>query len=160
MVEEREFRADLYYRLNVFPITVPPLRERREDVPLLVRYFVQQYARRMNRRITNIPADAMQAMTRYQWPGNIRELQNFVERAVIVSPGPALQAPVRELKGPKSAALSSAVTLADAESEAIERALRESGGKVGGPQGAAAKLGMKRTTLQAKMRKLGIDAKG
>jgi formate hydrogenlyase transcriptional activator len=157
LVEERQFRADLYYRLNVFPITVPPLRERRDDIPLLVRYFVQQFARRMNRRITGIPSDTMQALTRYQWPGNIRELQNFIERAVIVSPGPTLQAPVRELKGPKSAA---AVTLADAESAAIERALRESDGKVGGPQGAAAKLGMKRTTLQAKMRKLGIDAKG
>ncbi len=99
LVEERQFRADLYYRLDVFPITVPPLRDRRDDIPLLVRYFVQQYARRMNRRITNIPADAMQALTRYQWPGNIRELQNFIERAVIVSPGPALQAPARELKG-------------------------------------------------------------
>jgi formate hydrogenlyase transcriptional activator len=160
LVEERQFRADLYYRLNVFPITVPPLRERREDIPLLVRYFVQQFARRMNRRITNIPADAMQALTRYQWPGNIRELQNFIERAVIVSPGPTLQAPVRELKGPKTLPSSNAVTLADAESEAIQRALRESGGRVGGPQGAAARLGMKRTTLQAKMRKLGIDAKG
>ncbi|HEX3747726.1 MAG TPA: sigma 54-interacting transcriptional regulator [Bryobacteraceae bacterium] len=159
MVEEREFRADLYYRLNVFPITVPPLRDRREDIPLLVRYFVQQFARRMNRRITNIPADAMQALTRYQWPGNIRELQNFIERAVILSPGPTLQAPVRELKGPKSVPASNAVTLADAESDAIERALRDSGGRVGGAQGAAAKLGMKRTTLQAKMRKLGIDAK-
>jgi formate hydrogenlyase transcriptional activator len=123
MVEERQFRADLYYRLNVFPITVPPLRERRDDIPLLVRYFVQQYARRMNRRITH-PAATMQALTRYHWPGNIRELQNFIERAVIVSPGPVLQAPVRELK-----------------------------------EGAAAKLGMKRTTLQAKMRKLGVDAK-
>jgi len=160
LVEERQFRADLYYRLNVFPITVPPLRERREDIPLLVRYFVQQFARRMNRRITNIPADAMQALTRYQWPGNIRELQNFIERAVIVSPGPTLQAPVRELKGPKTPPPSNAVTLADAESEAIQRALRESGGRVGGPQGAAARLGMKRTTLQAKMRKLGIAAKG
>jgi formate hydrogenlyase transcriptional activator len=160
LVEERQFRADLYYRLNVFPITVPPLRERRDDIPLLVRYFVQQYARRMNRRITSIPADAMQALNRYQWPGNIRELQNFIERAVIVSPGPTLQAPVRELKGPKNTpSTSKAITLADAESEAIERALRESDGRVGGPQGAAAKLGMKRTTLQAKMRKLGIDAR-
>ena len=159
LVEERQFRADLYYRLNVFPITVPPLRERRDDIPLLVRYFVQQYARRMNRRITNIPADAMDALTRYHWPGNIRELQNFIERAVIISPGPSLQAPVRELKGPKAAASAGAVTLADAESEAIQRALRESGGRVGGPEGAAARLGMKRTTLQAKMRKLGIEAK-
>jgi formate hydrogenlyase transcriptional activator len=158
LVEERQFRADLYYRLNVFPITVPPLRERRDDIPLLVRYFVQQYARRMNRRITNIPAQSMEALTRYHWPGNIRELQNFIERAVIVSPGATLQAPVRELKGPKTSA-ASAVTLADAESEAIERALREAGGRVGGPQGAAAKLGMKRTTLQAKMRKLGIEVK-
>jgi formate hydrogenlyase transcriptional activator len=158
LVEERQFRADLYYRLNVFPITVPPLRERREDIPLLVRYFVQQNARRMNRRITNIPADAMEALTRYQWPGNIRELQNFIERAVIISPGPTLQAPVRELKGPRAGSIG-AVTLADAESAAIERALKEAGGRVGGPQGAAAKLGMKRTTLQAKMRKLGIEAK-
>jgi formate hydrogenlyase transcriptional activator len=159
LVEERQFRADLYYRINVFPITVPPLRDRRDDIPLLVRYFVQQYARRMNRRITNIPAQAMQALVRYHWPGNIRELQNFIERAVILSPGPALQAPVRELKGLKTASSSSTATLADAESEAIQRALREAGGRVGGPQGAAAKLGMKRTTLQAKMRKLGIDAK-
>ena len=98
MVEERLFRADLYYRLNVFPITVPPLRDRPDDIPLLVRYFVQQYARRMNRRILTIPAASMQALTRYHWPGNIRELQNFIERAVIISPGPVLQAPVRELK--------------------------------------------------------------
>ena len=159
LVEERQFRADLYYRLNVFPITVPPLRDRRDDIPLLVRYFVQQNARRMNKRITNIPADAMQALTRYHWPGNIRELQNFIERAVILSPGPALQAPVRELKRLRKGPLPSAVTLADAESEAIVRALREAGGRVGGPQGAAARLGMKRTTLQAKMRKLGIDAR-
>jgi formate hydrogenlyase transcriptional activator len=157
MVEEREFRADLYYRLNVFPITVPPLRDRREDIPLLVRYFVQQFARRMNRRITTIPTESMNALVRYHWPGNIRELQNFIERAVIVSPGPALQAPVRELKrGPSGAAV---VTLHDAEREAIVRALRDASGKVGGDQGAAAKLGMKRTTLQAKMRKLDIDTK-
>jgi len=157
MVEERQFRADLYYRLNVFPITVPPLRERREDIPLLVRYFVQQYARRMNRKITTIPTESMNALVRYHWPGNIRELQNFIERAVIVSPGPSLQAPVRELKQSPSAA--AVVTLHDAEREAIVRALREAGGKVGGEQGAAAKLGMKRTTLQAKMRKLGIDTR-
>jgi formate hydrogenlyase transcriptional activator len=158
LVEERQFRADLYYRLNVFPITVPPLRDRREDIPLLVRYFVQQNARRMNKRITAIPAETMQALTRYHWPGNIRELQNFIERAVIVSPGPKLQAPIRELKrGPAGAG--SVVTLEAAERDAILRALRESGGRVGGGQGAAARLGMKRTTLQAKMRKLGIDPK-
>ena len=155
MVEERQFRADLYYRLNVFPITVPPLRDRREDIPLLVRYFVQQNARRMNRRITSIPAETMAALARYHWPGNIRELANFIERAVILSPGSTLHAPVRELKR-ATASSGAAVTLAAAERQAIERALRESGGKVGGADGAAARLGMKRTTLQAKMQKLGV----
>jgi formate hydrogenlyase transcriptional activator len=164
MVEDREFRADLYYRLNVFPITVPPLRERREDIPLLVRYFVQQYARRMNRKITAIPTVTMHALERYHWPGNIRELQNFIERAVIVSPGSTLDAPIRELKGPKPSSTAprapgGTVTLAAAEREAILRALSESDGRVGGAEGAASKLGMKRTTLQAKMRKLGIDGK-
>ncbi|MGP8244834.1 MAG: sigma 54-interacting transcriptional regulator [Bryobacteraceae bacterium] len=164
MVEQRLFRADLYYRLNVFPITAPALRERREDIPLLVRYFVQQFARRMNKRITHIPAESMQALERYAWPGNIRELQNFIERAVILSQGASLEAPVRELPriavktpAPVTAAAAGAVTLADAERDAIERALSESGGKVGGENGAAARLGMKRTTLQAKMRKLGLD---
>jgi len=155
MVEERQFRADLYYRLNVFPITVPPLRDRRDDIPLLVRYFVQQNARRMNRRITSIPAETMEALVRYHWPGNIRELANFIERAVILSPGTALHAPVRELKR-ASGGGAAVVTLAAAEREAIERALHESGGKVGGANGAAARLGMKRTTLQAKMRKLSV----
>jgi len=159
MVAERQFRADLYYRLNVFPLTVPPLRERREDIPLLVRYFVQQYARRMNKRITSIPSESMHALARYDWPGNIRELQNFIERAVIVSPAAALQAPVRELLR-RSTTSAPAVTLAAAERDAILKALRDSGGRVGGEQGAAARLGMKRTTLQAKMRKLGIDSKG
>jgi formate hydrogenlyase transcriptional activator len=157
MVEQRLFRADLYYRLNVFPISVPPLRDRPDDIPLLVRYFVQQYARRMNRRILTIPAASMQALARYHWPGNIRELQNFIERAVIVSSGPVLQAPVRELKHAGTAP--GAVTLEAAQSEAIRRALRDSSGQVGGERGAAARLGMKRTTLQAKMRKLGIDPK-
>jgi len=162
MVEERTFRADLYYRINVFPITVPPLRERREDIPLLVRYFVQQFARRMNRRITRIPAETMQALGRYDWPGNIRELQNFIERAVIVSVGSTLEAPIRELKRAGAKGLPAAggvATLAQAERDAIMRALRESGGRVGGEQGAAARLGMKRTTLQAKMRKLGIGTR-
>ena len=163
MVEQRQFRADLYYRLNVFPITAPALRERREDIPLLVRYFVEEFARRMNKRITHIPTESMQALERYAWPGNIRELQNFIERAVILSQGTSLEASVRELTRvavkPASPAgsASSPVTLADAERDAIERALEESGGKVGGENGAAARLGMKRTTLQAKMRKLGLD---
>ena len=157
LVEQRLFRADLYYRLNVFPMTAPPLRERRDDIPLLVRYFVQQYARRMNRRILSIPTESMNALARYHWPGNIRELQNFIERAVILTTGSTLHVPVRELKsGPVGA---SVVTLEAAEREAIQRALHDAGGKVGGDSGAAAKLGMKRTTLQAKMRKLGIETK-
>jgi len=166
MVEQHQFRADLYYRLSVFPITVPPLRDRQEDIPLLVRYFVQQNARRMNKRISTIPAASMEALTRYSWPGNIRELQNFIERAVILSAGPVLQIPVRELKrGPSSSARPApdtpeVQTLEAAEREAILRALRESSGRVGGAQGAAAKLGMKRTTLQAKMQKLGISTRG
>jgi formate hydrogenlyase transcriptional activator len=155
MVEQRQFRADLYYRLNVFPITAPALRQRREDIPLLVRYFVQQFARRMHKRITHIPAESMQVLERYAWPGNIRELQNFIERAVILSQGASLEAPVREL----TRVPANAVTLADAERGAIERALGESGGKVGGENGAAARLGMKRTTLQAKMRKLGLNSR-
>jgi len=168
MVEEHQFRADLYYRLSVFPITVPALRERREDIPLLVRYFVQQNARRMNKRISTIPAASMEALTRYHWPGNIRELQNFIERAVILTAGEVLQIPVGELKrtGPVASgamagnSTGEVQTLVDAERDAIVRALRESGGRVGGPDGAAAKLGMKRTTLQAKMNKLGIAARG
>ena len=136
-------------------MTAPPLRERRDDIPLLVRYFVQQYARRMNRRIASIPTESMNALARYPWPGNIRELRNFIERAVILSTGSTLQVPVRELKrGPLGAGV---VTLEAAEREAIQRALHDARGKVGGDAGAAAKLGMKRTTLQAKMRKLGID---
>ncbi len=157
MVEAREFRADLYYRLNVFPITVPPLRDRHDDIPILVQYFVQQYARRMNRRITSIPTESMNALARYHWPGNIRELQNFIERAVILTTGSTLNLPVRELKRAPGGA--SVVTLETAERDAIIRALRDASGRVGGDHGAAAKLGMKRTTLQAKMRKLGIDTK-
>jgi formate hydrogenlyase transcriptional activator len=157
MVEAREFRADLYYRLNVFPITVPPLRDRHDDIPILVQYFVQQYARRMNRRITSIPTESMNALARYHWPGNIRELQNFIERAVILTTGSTLNLPVRELK--RGVGGASVVTLETAERDAIIRALRDASGKVGGDHGAAAKLGMKRTTLQAKMRKLGIDTK-
>jgi len=164
MVEHGQFRADLFYRLNVFPIRIPPLRERPEDIPLLVRYFVQQFARRMNRTIETIPAESMDALVHYSWPGNIRELQNLMERAVILTNGPVLRIPAGELHAAKNSAAaadstSHAVTLEAAERAAILRALDESGGKVGGNDGAASKLGMKRTTLQAKMRKLGITAK-
>jgi formate hydrogenlyase transcriptional activator len=161
MVHDRLFRSDLYYRLNVFPISVPPLRERPEDIPLLVRYFVQQFARRMNKRVDTISSEDMQALVRYRWPGNVRELQNLIERAVILSSGAVLAVPLGE---PEKAAVPPAVqadsagvvTLEEAERETILRALRDSGGRVGGEQGAAAKLGIKRTTLQARMRKLGI----
>jgi len=140
------------------------LRERKEDIPLLVRYFVQQFARRMNRVIETIPAESMDALVRYPWPGNIRELQNLLERAVILSSGPVLRIPDSELEqGAKSAmsadSSSHSLTLEAAERAAILRALEQSSGKVGGADGAASKLGMKRTTLQAKMRKLGITQK-
>ena len=165
MVRDHQFRSDLYYRLNVFPVTVPPLRERPEDIPLLVRYFVQQFARRMNKGVTTIPAEEMRALVRYQWPGNIRELQNLVERAVILSSGPVLAIPVPELERTPASMVPTAasapspdvITLEDAEREAILRALRNSGGRVSGQHGAATALGMKRTTLQARMRKLGIS---
>ena len=154
MVEEGLFRSDLYYRLNVFPIQIPPLRERREDIPLLVRYFVQKYARQMDRRIETISAEEMDALARYHWPGNVRELENLIERAVILSPGPELRVPVAELKQPSETP--SNLSLESAEREHIVRVLRETNGVVGGPRGAATRLGLKRTTLQSKMRKLGI----
>jgi formate hydrogenlyase transcriptional activator len=155
MVEEGLFRRDLYYRLNVFPIMIPPLRERSEDIPLLVRYFVQKYARLMDRRIETISAEEMDALTRYHWPGNVRELENLIERAVILSPGPELRVPVAELKQHSEAP--SNLTLQAAEREHIIRVLRETNWVVGGPRGAATRLAMKRTTLQSKMRKLGIS---
>lgn len=156
-----QFRSDLYYRLNVFPVTIPPLRERREDIPLLVRYFAQKYARRMKKPIDTIPAKAMTALTEYQWPGNVRELENFVERAVILSRGIELQLPLSELRQrtPSAAAgviTSHFATLEHTEREHIVRALAETRWVIGGPAGAAARLGMKRTTLQSRIRKLGI----
>ena len=158
MVANREFRGDLFYRLNVFPITLPPLRDRREDIPLLVRYFTQKYARRMNRKIETIPSEALEALANWSWPGNVRELENFIERAVILTRGPALQLPLAELRnGSVQTAVSGVLTtLEEAEREHILRALRECNWVVGGPAGAAARLGMKRTTLQSKMHKLGI----
>ncbi len=151
-----KFRSDLYYRLNVFPITMPPLRERREDIPDLVRYCVQRFARRLNKRIETIPTDAMAALCAYDWPGNVRELENAIERAVIVTSGSALQVPVAEFRRREPPSPADG-TLEGAEREAILRALRESNGVLGGGRGAAARLGMKRTTLQSRMRKLGIQ---
>jgi formate hydrogenlyase transcriptional activator len=156
MIERREFRSDLYYRLNVFPIRIPPLRERPEDIPLLVRYFTQKYGRRMEKQIESIPAAAMKKLAAWHWPGNIRELENFIERSVILTHGPALQVPVSELVGngnPAPAAKSREV----GERDEIVRALQEARGRVAGPDGAAERLGLKRTTLISRMKKLGID---
>ena len=156
MVAEREFRSDLYYRLNVFPLLMPPLRDRHEDIPQLVRYLAQKYARRMNKRIESIPAETLDALTRYHWPGNVRELENLIERAVILSAGPALRVPLAELKPPAEAATEALVTLEAAERQHILRALEETNWVLGGPRGAATRLGMKRTTLQSRMSKLKI----
>jgi formate hydrogenlyase transcriptional activator len=160
MVAEGSFRADLYYRLNIFPVVLPPLRERPDDIPRLVRHFTQRFARRMGRRIETIPSAVMDALVRYAWPGNVRELQNVIERAVILSPGPSLQVPPGDLQPTQTqspAPAAAAVTLAGAEREHILAALRETGWVLGGPEGAAARLGMKRSTLYKKMKKLGIS---
>src|SRR5579884_1423163 len=158
MVANREFRSDLYYRLKVFPITVPPLRERAEDIPILARYFAQKHAERMHRRIETIPEETMEALMKWHWPGNVRELENIIERAVILSPGPVLRVPLAELTLPEAENGDGdpSGTLEDAEREHIIRILRETRGVIGGPNGAAARLGLKRTTLNSKMRKLGI----
>ena len=156
MIEDRQFRSDLYYRLNVFPIRVPPLRERTEDIPLLVRYFSQKYARRMEKRIENIPAAALRKLTRWHWPGNVRELQNLVERAVILTRSSTLAISVPELAN-GGATLAVARTGNADEQERIVRILKETKGHVGGPNGAAARLGVKRTTLLTRMKKMGID---
>ena len=158
MVEEQEFRSDLYYRLKVFPITVPPLRDRPEDIPLLVRHFAQKFAQRMKKRIETIPSEAMKALQTYHWPGNVRELENFIERAVILTHGPNLFVSLAELKRtPSHTTNSGTSTLEQAEREHILKALRETNWTIGGPAGAAARLGMKRTTLQSKMQKLNIS---
>ena len=162
MADEQKFRSDLYYRLNVFPISVPALRERSEDIPLLVRHFVQQFSQRNNRIIETVPSETMEALVRYPWPGNIRELQNVIERAVIVSKGPVLNVPIADLKPDVRAKSAPAdnknlqETLEEVERSAILGALEESSWVVAGPKGAAARLGMKRTTLQLRMEKLGI----
>ena len=157
LVETKQFRSDLYYRLNVFPVTLPPLRERREDISLLVRYFTQHYAVRMKKNIQTVPAKTLEVLSRYAWPGNIRELENLVERSVILTQGTDLQVPIGELQTDNSLAHTSIATLEEAEREQILRALHDTKWVIGGPGGAAARLGVKRTTLQSKMQKLGIS---
>jgi formate hydrogenlyase transcriptional activator len=157
MVKNGTFRADLFYRLNVFPIVMPPLRERRADIPKLVRYFVQQVARRMGKRIETINSETMEELARYSWPGNIRELQNIIERAVILSSGTVLKVPEGELQSSREIAGGMPQTMEEAERHHILQALEEANWVVGGPQGAAARLGLKRSTLQSRMQKLGIS---
>src|SRR4030081_203342 len=157
MVKRNEFRSDLYYRLNVFPLPLPPLRARREDIPALVEHFVEVYARRMGKQIEHIPPETMSALTSYQWPGNIRELQNFIERSVIVSPGNVLRPPLASLRAAAETESLEAVTLEDAEREHIRKTLEQTKWVVAGPKGAAARLGIKRSTLYFRMQKLGIS---
>jgi len=156
MMEHREFRSDLYYRLNVFPIRIPPLRERPEDILLLVRYFTQKYGRRMQKQIESIPLAAMRKLSSWYWPGNIRELENFIERSVILTHGTALQAPITELGNSGRNVPVSVRYEAHARDE-IVRILKVTSGRVGGPDGAAARMNIKRTTLISRMKKLGID---
>jgi formate hydrogenlyase transcriptional activator len=158
MVEEKKFRSDLYYRLNVFPINVPPLRERPEDIPLLVHFFANKFAQQMKRRIESVPKETMAALVNYHWPGNIRELQNLVERGVILSRGPSLEIPLGELKQSTRQGnhANGSTTLESVEREHILRVLSESKWVIGGPAGAAARLGVNRTTLNHRLRKLGI----
>jgi formate hydrogenlyase transcriptional activator len=161
MVADNQFRADLYYRLNVFPVRIPPLRERPEDIPLLVAYFVQHHARRMNKRIESIPAEAMNALQRHTWAGNVRELENFIERAVIVTRGSHLQIPLAELEavangGSKTALPTRLVSMEEMERRHIEEVLRHTGGQIGGSGGAAEILGLPVSTLRSRMKRLGI----
>jgi formate hydrogenlyase transcriptional activator len=162
MVQDGKFRADLFYRLNVFPLQVPPLRERSEDVPLLVRHFAQEFSRRMSKKIDTIPSETMQALTRYHWPGNIRELQNVIERAVILSFGSVLNVPLSELKqvGVSQATSTRQGTLEEVQRKHILEVLEHTGWVLSGPNGAAARLGLKRSTLQYRMHKVGISRTG
>jgi formate hydrogenlyase transcriptional activator len=161
LMAEGQFRSDLYYRLNVFPIVNPPLREREGDIAPLVDHFMRRFAGRMNKRIDTVSAEAMLALSRYHWPGNVRELENLIERAVILSHGPTLNVPIAELRQRQRAhsaeTHTSLATLEDLEREHIRHALQETNWLVGGRSGAAARLGIKRTTLQSKMIKLGIE---
>ncbi len=160
MANRGEFRSDLYYRLNVFPVLLPPLRERREDIPALVAHFVEIYGRRMSRRIEHIPLTTMSALTSYHWPGNIRELQNLIERAVILSDDGVLPNPLPAVGPLVLPTSSAATTLKDSETNLILRTLESVGWVIGGPKGAAERLGLKRTTLIHKMHKLGISRSG
>jgi formate hydrogenlyase transcriptional activator len=162
LVAKKQFRADLYYRLNVIPICLPPLRDRVQDIPLLVKYFVQKLSARFDKPIDLIPDEVMEALKAHYWPGNIRELQNFIERAVVFSPESVLRLPLSDLKEmtkQPSAPASALRTLADAEREHILEVLKQTDGLIGGSQGAASRLGLPRTTLVYKMRKLGIESR-
>lgn len=159
MMDDKLFRSDLYYRLRVFPVTVPPLRKRTGDIPILVNYFTQKHAERMGRRIEIIPPETMEALSRWPWPGNVRELENFIERGVILSRGPVLRLPLTELHQLREIEPPASDTLETQERDHIIRILRETKGVIGGPKGAAARLGLKRTTLNSKMEKLGITRK-
>src|SRR5208283_3051338 len=156
MMRNNQFREDLFYRLNVFPIEIPPLRDRRDDIPLLVNFFVSRLSRKMQKQIRTIPKDAMEALATAPWPGNIRELANFIERAVILTQGTELRVPLKEIKKSAVSVATSGSTFEGAERQAIVEALKASEGKISGIGGAAARLGLKRTTLQNKMRKLGV----
>ncbi len=157
MVKRNEFRSDLYYRLNVFPVLLPPLRERREDIPALVTHFVEIHARRMGKQIEHIPPETMSALASYEWPGNIRELQNLIERSVILSTGAVLRPPLAELKHCFEVQSVEAITLEEAERDHILKTLESTRWVVAGPNGAAARLGIKRSTLYFRMQKLGIS---
>jgi formate hydrogenlyase transcriptional activator len=157
MVKRGEFRSDLYYRLNVFPVPLPPLRARREDIPALVEHFVEVYTRQMGKQIEHIPPETMSALVSYQWPGNIRELQNFIERSVIVSSGNVLHPPLASLQSTVEAESLAPITLEDAERDHIRNTLEQTRWVVSGPNGAAARLGVKRSTLYFRMQKLGIS---
>jgi formate hydrogenlyase transcriptional activator len=156
MVSEREFRNDLYYRLNVFPIQLPPLRERRNDIQILVRYFIDKFSARLGKRIDSVPPDAMETLLNYDWPGNVRELENVIERAMILSSGAELLLTLPKPPEGHTPPRSPLVTLVQAERQHILQALEEAHGVVGGPNGAAEKLGLKRTSLAYKMQRLGI----
>ena len=156
MVVEGTFRSDLYYRLNVFPIRLPPLRERPEDIPLLVRHFAQQHAQRLHKPVHTIPAEALEALTRYPWPGNVRELQNVIERAVILARDGVLRPVLPTWQQPLQRSPAGGSTLADVQRDYIVRVLRDASGVIGGQHGAAARLGLKRTTLLSRMERLGI----